>query len=180
MPGKIHPMKHFFSLLIPLLAFLSSLAQQDNRGYLVRVGQRAPDDFTINLINGTTVSLKALRGKTVMLQFTASWCSVCRREIPHIEKEIWKRYQDKQFVLIGIDRDEPLDTVIAYHRMMKVSYPFALDPGALIFSRFASKDAGVTRNVLIDSSGRIVFLTRLYDPGEFRQLKAKIAQLMKD
>lgn len=54
----------------------------------------------------------------------------------------------------------------------------ALDPGAEHFQLYAQKDAGVTRNVLIDPNGQIVFLTRLYNPEEFQALVDKIDNLM--
>lgn len=139
----------------------------DDRGYLVKVGDAAPDDFKLVLTDGTTTTLKELRGKIVVLQFTASWCSVCRQEMPHLEAEVWQKYKDKNFLLIAVDRDQPLDTVKRFKEEMKMTYPFALDPGADIFGRFADKSSGVTRNVVIDRDGKIAFLTRLYTPEEF-------------
>lgn len=53
-------------------------AQADSTGYIVRIGEIAPD-FTITLTDGKQVTLSSLRGKVVMLQFTASWCGVCRK-----------------------------------------------------------------------------------------------------
>ena len=65
-------------------------------------------DFEMSLTDGTKVKLSSLRGKVVMLQFTASWCGVCRKEMPFIESDIWQKHKDnKQFALYGIDRDEP-------------------------------------------------------------------------
>ncbi len=56
----------------------------DKYGFIVRVGQMAPD-LTIRYADGSKIfDLKDLRGKIVLLQFTASWCSVCRKEMPHI------------------------------------------------------------------------------------------------
>jgi thiol-disulfide isomerase/thioredoxin len=57
--------------------------------YIVKTGDLA-HDFIINEAGGTSYRLTDLRGKVVMLQFTASWCSVCRTEMPFIEKEIWQ------------------------------------------------------------------------------------------
>ena len=142
----------------------------DDRGYLVKVGDLAPDNFKLVLTNGKTTTLKELRGKVVVLQFTASWCSVCRTEIPHLETDVWKAYQAKNLVLIGVDRDEPMATVQKFHGDMHITNPLALDPGANIFGRFADKRSGVTRNVVIDPSGRIVYLTRLYDTKEFNAM----------
>jgi peroxiredoxin len=142
----------------------------DDRGYLVKVGDQAPDDFVLKLTDGTSLQLKDLRGKVVVLQFTASWCEVCREEMPHLEKDLWQAYKDKGVLLIAVDRDQPLDTVKNFKKSMGMTYPFALDPGADIFGRFADKGAGVTRNVVIDQNGKIAFMTRLYTPEEFNKM----------
>ncbi len=167
--------KVFISIsLILLLASASSCGQQKpvyENGYLVKVGDMAPD-FTINEAGGKSYKLSELRGKIVMLQFTASWCSVCRTEMPFIESEIWNAKKGNGLVVIGIDRDEPQDKVLKFHQDMKITYPLALDPGADIFGLFAEKEAGVTRNVIIDRSGKIIFLTRLFDKPEFESMKS--------
>ncbi len=169
-----------FSYLAILLLFWGSttFAQaKGDRGYHVNVGDTAPD-IVLHLTDGTTTSLQQLRGKVVVLQFTASWCSVCRKEMPHLENEIWQNFKNGNFILIGVDYDEPLAKVKAFRKEMKVTYPFALDPGAKIFTKFANKGAGVTRNVVINPEGKIVFLTRLYDTTEFHAMKKKIASLL--
>ena len=56
--------------------------------FVAKIGDIIPD-FTMTLTNGKKVSSKDWRGKVVMLQFTASWCGVCRKEMPFIEKDIW-------------------------------------------------------------------------------------------
>lgn len=61
---------------------------------------------------------------------------------------------------------------------MNITYPLGLDPGAEIFGQFAEKESGVTRNVIVDQSGTIVFLTRLYDVEEFRAMVKKIDELL--
>lgn len=178
-------MKQFKLYLFLLLALVvsgvqaQSVAKADSVGYIVRVGEMAPD-FTVTLTDGSRVTLSSLRGKVVMLQFTASWCGVCRKEMPFIESDIWQKHKDnKEFALIGIDRDEPLEKVIAFGKQTKVTYPLALDPGADVFTLYAERKAGITRNVLIDRDGRIVMLTRLYNPEEFASLVAEIDKLLK-
>jgi len=156
----------------------STVSADEDRGYLVKVGDQAPEDFELVLQDGSKTSLKELRGKTVILQFTASWCSVCRKEMPHLE-QMWQTYKDKNVVLIGVDRDEPIETVKKFHKDMKITYPLALDPGADIFGRFANKKSGVTRNVVIDATGKIVYLTRLYDEKEFADMVKVIDTLAK-
>mgnify|MGYP003188927272 CR=1 FL=1 len=129
-------------------------AQADSTGYIVRIGEIAPD-FTITLTDGKQVTLSSLRGKVVMLQFTASWCGVCRKEMPFIEK------------------------VLAFAKSTGVTYSLGLDPGADIFAKYALRDAGITRNVLIDREGKIVKLTRLYNEEEFASLVQQINEMLK-
>ena len=150
----------------------------DSLGYIVKVGDVAPD-FEMQLTDGTKQKLSDLRGKVVMLQFTASWCGVCRKEMPFIEKDIWLKHKENpNFALIGIDRDEPLETVIEFGKKTGITYPMALDPGADIFAKYADRQAGITRNVLVDKDGKIVMLTRLYNEEEFAALCKKIDEML--
>lgn len=174
---KIRVMDKRYQLyIIPLFICIISCGQAQkgsDNGYIVKVGDKAPD-FTINEAGGRSFRLSELKGNVVMLQFTASWCSVCRTEMPFIEKEIWQEKRSSGLVVIGIDRDEPVDKVQKFKEDIRVTYPLALDPGAEIFGLFARKDAGVTRNVIIDRAGKIVFLTRLFDRNEFDRMKKVI------
>jgi len=149
----------------------------DNRGYIVNIGDLAPN-FTMEYSTGEKVTLSDLRGKVVVLQFTASWCSVCRKEMPHLEKDVWQQFKEEGLILVGIDRDEPIETVIQFQKDMGTTYPLALDPGAEIFGLFADKNSGVTRNVVIDQKGEIVFLTRLFEKEEYNQMIEVIKSLL--
>jgi peroxiredoxin len=136
--------------------------------------------FSTTLINGKSFSSADLKGKVVMLQFTASWCSVCRKEMPFIEKDIWQKHKnDKNFVLAGFDLDEPLDKVQKFQKDIKITYPLGLDPGGKIFQLIAEKKAGVTRNIILDKTGKIVYLTRLYKEDEFAEMVKVIDLLLK-
>ena len=152
--------------------------EPDSVGYIVRVGDIAPE-MELELTDGQKVKLSDLRGKVVMLQFTASWCGVCRKEMPFIESDIWQKHKaNPNFALYGIDRDEPLETVKAFAEKTGVTYPLALDPGADHFAKYADRKAGITRNVLIDKEGKIVMLTRLYNEEEFASLCKKIDEML--
>jgi peroxiredoxin len=169
-------MRLAYILLLSALSFTASYSQERTvyaNNYLVKTGDMAPD-FTIKEAGGKTYRLSDLKGKVVMLQFTASWCSVCRKEMPFIESEIWQPGKPKGLVVIGIDRDEPEETVLKFKKEIKVTYPLATDPGADIFGLFAEKQSGVTRNVIIDRSGKIIFLTRLFEKEEFDAMKKVI------
>ena len=78
-----------FFCLFGVTNLMSQNPVADKAGYIVKVGDMAPD-FEMTLTDGTKVKLSSLRGKVVMLQFTASWCGVCRKEMPFIESDIWQ------------------------------------------------------------------------------------------
>ncbi len=146
--------------------------------YLVKVGDFAPD-FSLPMTNGSIFTLSEQRGKVVMLQFTASWCGVCRREMPHIESQIWQRHKENpDFVLVGVDREETKDVVDAYTQKVGTTYPMALDTAANVFASYALRQSGITRNVLIDRDGRIVKLTRLFNEEEFSSLVQSLDSLL--
>ena len=147
--------------------------------YLVKVGDIAPD-FTLKLTDGSDFTLSKNRGKVVMLQFTASWCGVCRKEMPFIEKDIWQKHKENpNFVLLGIDREEPLEDVKKFAESTGITYPMALDSNADVFASYAERKSGITRNILIDGEGRIVKLTRLFNETEFNGLVEMIDSMLK-
>lgn len=180
-------MKILFSITALIIFVTTGFAQlkelpqkeiPEDYGYIVKIGQQMPD-IEFKLVDGKKISTSDLKGKVVMLQFTASWCSVCRKEMPHIESDIsQKNKNNPDFALYGIDLDEPLSTVKKFAEEMKISYPLALDPKGKIFYSFAEQGAGVTRNVIIDKTGKIVYMTRLYNEGEFSEMVKVINYLL--
>ena len=173
--------KFFLGIIFFFTINSTSFSQErtpDERGFLVKIGDIAPD-FTMTLADGKTVKLSNLRGKTVMLQFTASWCSVCRKEMPHIEERIWNAFRKKGLLVYAIDRDEPKSKAMMLKNQTGISYPIGLDPDSDIFGLYAGKKEGVTRNVLIDKTGKIIFLTRLFNETEFNSLVERISEELK-
>jgi len=146
--------------------------------YIVKVGDAAPD-FTLQMTDGSTFTLSEQRGKVVMLQFTAGWCGVCRKEMPHIESDIWLPNKDNEnFVLVGIDREEELEDILPFIQEVGTTYPIAMDSNADVFAQYALRESGITRNVLIDRDGKIVMLTRLFKEDEFAALVEKINSML--
>lgn len=149
----------------------------DERGYIVRVGEAVPE-FELNCTDGSVYSRQSLLGTAYVLQFTASWCGVCRKEMPHLEREVWQRYRGEHFLLLGVDLDETPEKVRAFAKQMGITYPIAPDPGGDLFYKIAAPKSGVTRNVVVDQTGEIVFLTRLFQEEEFEAMKSIIARLV--
>lgn len=169
-------------ILISVFCVLSIFAYgqlDDVRGYKVKVGDTAPT-FKMQLLNGEVFDLSKQKNKVIMLQFTASWCGVCRKEMPFIETDIWLKHKtNPDFVLVAIDRDEPLETVLKFVKSTHISYPIGFDPKGNIFNLYALPEAGITRNVIIGKDGKIVMLTRLFNVTEFAQMTQVIDNLLK-
>ena len=171
-------MKKFkFSVLFIFLISISWAQNETNRGYKVKVGDQLPE-ISLNMLNGENWTNKDFENKVVVIQFTGSWCGVCKREMPHLEKRVWQKFKNEDFILIGIDIKDTKEKAEAFVKLTGVTYPIAHDPEASIFSQFTLTGAGVTRNIVVNKKGEIVFLTRLFDEKEFEGMIAKIKELI--
>ena len=98
--------------------------------------------------------------------------------MPELEKQVWQKFKSKDFLLIGIDTKESKEKVDLFIKKIGVTYPVAYDPNGKIFSDFTLEGAGVTRNIVVNKKGEIVFLTRLYEEKEFNSMIEKIESLI--
>jgi len=162
-------MKILVSILSLIFAMNMSAQDIDERGYKVRVGEKAPL-FDFQLLTGEKINNEVLSGKVVVLQFTGSWCSVCRKEMPVLEKEVWQRFKGEEFILIGLDLKEDEQQAKVFASKMGITYPMASDLDGSLFELFAGPKQGVTRNIVIDKKGTIIFLTRLFEMEEFHEM----------
>lgn len=134
---------------------------------LVKAGDMAPD-FTVEMFDGSTVSLAELRGKVVLLNFWATWCPPCREELTHVQKEIIDRFAGQPFVFLPVSRGESRTDVAAFREKTGYEFPMGLDSTRTVYDRFASNY--IPRNFLIDAKGRVVTATVGFDNLEFEEL----------
>jgi cytochrome c biogenesis protein CcmG/thiol:disulfide interchange protein DsbE len=79
-------------------------------------------DFVLKDMNGKDVRLSAYKGKVILLDFWATWCAPCRIEIPNFV-ELYKKYQARGFVVLGISVDDPVSKVKSFAGELKMNYP---------------------------------------------------------
>lgn len=144
---------------------------------LAEAGMQAPD-FTVEMLDGSRVSLAALRGKVVLLNFWATWCPPCREELSHVQKDIVDRFAGREFVFLPISRGEKREAVEAFIRKTGYTFPIGLDPDKSIYDLYASNY--IPRNFLIDPAGKVVLATVGYDPTEFRELIRTIEKTLEE
>jgi peroxiredoxin len=109
-------------------------------------------DFTLTDLRGKAWNLKELRGKVVLVNFWATWCPPCRKEIPDLET-LYNRFKNQGLVVLAIS-DEETDKVKPFIAERNVTYPVLLDPGRQVNELF--QVVGIPKTFIYDRSGRLV------------------------
>ncbi len=89
------------------------------------IGQKAPA-FTVDLVSGQTVTLASLRGKVVLINFWATWCAPCRREMPFFQ-QLADRYGGKDFQVLAINYQEQSNVITKYTKQIGLKFDIGLD-----------------------------------------------------
>ncbi|WP_147639782.1 peroxiredoxin family protein [Alistipes sp.] len=142
-------------------------AAQAAAATLVRAGDAAPD-FTVSLFDGGSVRLSDLRGKTVLVNFWATWCPPCREELTRVQAELIDRFEGRDFVFLPISRGETRETVARFREQTGYRFPMGLDPEQTIYKMYATNF--IPRNFLVGPDGRVIVATTGYEPEEFDAL----------
>jgi peroxiredoxin len=125
-------------------AALSKMRTDDER--------REQADFTLQELNGKSWTLKDLRGKVVVLNFWATWCPPCRKEMPDLDA-LYRQFKDKGLVILAIS-DEDADKVRPFIAEQNVTYPILLDPGRKVNELFQIE--GIPKTFVYDREGKLV------------------------
>lgn len=128
----------------------SSLTSVVNAAAPLTPGSPAPD-FQLKTVSGKTVSLAALKGHPVMLNFWATWCPWCKKEIPDMIR--LEHQYGNQIQIYGVDVQEPSATVKSWMSSHGVDYPVLLDNGAQVAANYGVTALPVT--VFIHPNGTI-------------------------
>lgn len=109
-------------------------------------------DFELALYGGGHFKLSEQKGKVVLLNFWGSWCGPCRVEAPELQ-ELWERYQDDDFIIIGVDWLDSESNGLAFIEEFGLSYPNGADIEERVAKAYHIQ--GAPENFLIDKEGNI-------------------------
>ena len=127
--------------------FAAALAKNDADD-----ARRQNADFSLKDVQGNAWTRKSLLGKVVLVNFWATWCPPCRKEIPDLQA-LYKRFKDQGFVILAISDEEPT-VVKPFIAKLAVSYPVLLDPGRRVNDLYQVE--GIPKSFVYDRSGKLV------------------------
>ena len=115
--------------------------------------QRQQADFTLTDLQGKSWTLKDLKGKVVLVNFWATWCPPCQKEMPDLEA-LYNRFKGQGFVILAISEDEETNKVAPFIAERKITYPILLDPGQKVNKLFQVE--GIPKSFVYDRQGKLV------------------------
>lgn len=114
------------SKLAALLLFALLPAVQSTAADLCTAGNKAANlNFTLESITGRQVQLSDYNGQVILLNFWATWCEPCRKEIPWLV-ELHEEYRKRGLVVLGVSIDESVELVKPFAEQLRVTYPILI------------------------------------------------------
>ena len=138
----------------PLIDYKEATAKAKAQKERLAIGKEAPI-FEFPTVEGKMVNLKEFRGKYLVVDFWASWCGPCRKEIPHL-KELYEVYKDKDVEFLSVSIDKSKNAWKKAMRQEDMHWPQiqAPDSGKDIMKEY--QFSGIPYIILLDKEGKIV------------------------
>lgn len=131
--------------------------------------------FTVNTIDGRTVALEDMRGSVVVLDFWATWCGPCRRELPMVQ-QTYEDFQDENVKVLAVSVDADTSVVRPYVKSNNLTLPVAF--GREVGQSYGA--ASIPMLVVIDGLGQLRYLHSGYHPDLGEALQAEIRELLQE
>jgi len=132
-------------------------------------------DFTLELLDGQSLTLSDLKGKVVLIDFWASWCPPCRQEAPGMV-QVYNEYRDRGVEFIGISIWNRLSDAKEYTDNFGISYPSGLDEQGTILVNYGVR--GIPEKFFINGDGQQV--ARFIGPSDVESLRETLDLILAD
>jgi thiol-disulfide isomerase/thioredoxin len=139
-------------------------------------GAPAPT-FQLDSAEGKAVDLSGLKGRVIMINFWASWCGPCRKEMPILE-QLNKQYRSKGLTLIGVNVEPDSKAALNWLKETPVSFPILFDTDSRVSKLY--QVAGMPNTVIVDRRGTVRYIHRGYQAGAENEYLDQIRQLIRE
>jgi len=140
------------------------------------VGDRAPD-FTLKSMSGTNLKLSEQAGNVVLLNFWASWCGPCRKEMPLLN-DLHNKYQALGFTVLGVNVEEDSSQAKSFIAAQPVDFPILLDSSNQVSKLYDV--VAMPTTVVIDRNGNMRYLHKGYKSGDEKKYKKMVKKLLRE
>jgi peroxiredoxin len=165
----------FFTLVVAVAVWDGWLPHSaaPQHGPAPAAARAAAPDFSLTDVDGKPLALSQYRGKVVLLDFWATWCTPCREETPHFVA-LQEKYRAQGLQIVGLSMDDDAKPVRAFQREFRMNYPVAM--GTVKVAESYGGVLGLPVAFLIDRDGRIV--TKYSGPVDMPELERQVASLL--
>ena len=162
---------------ITLMA-LSAWMGQAQEADVVKMGDAMPTFRVVSDKGETLLSTDQLKGKVVLVNFFATWCPPCQKELAAVQETLWPKYKDNgQFALVVIGREHDEAELAKYNEKKGFTFPLYPDKNRSIYAAFAQ--SLIPRSYLFDQEGKVIRATKGYTEEEFAELMQLIEQTLR-
>ena len=164
-------------LMGSLVVATALLAVPVGAGSATGGGVAPAPEFALPARSGATVSLRALRGQVVLINFWATWCGPCRKEMPLLE-QIQRKYAPLGFTMLGVNVEEDTRLMDTFLKDVPVTFPILLDPANGVSKLY--NVSAMPSTVIVDRKGNVRFIHQGYKPGDEGKYQDMIRQLIRE
>jgi thiol-disulfide isomerase/thioredoxin len=134
-------------------------------------------EFELQSRAGEAVALSRFKGQVVLINFWATWCGPCRKEMPLLE-QIQKKYAPLGFTMLGVNVEEDTRLMEAFLKDVPVTFPILLDPANGVSKLY--NVSAMPSTVIVDRKGNVRFIHQGYKTGDESKYQDLIRQLIRE
>lgn len=170
-------MKNYLAAFLLFFTLSAAKAQTQQDQDIVKVGDAMPA-FTIVSDDGKELKSATMKGKVVFINFFATWCPPCQKELAEIQDTLWPKYQhNKDFVMLTIGREHTDADLSTYNEKKGFTFPLYPDKSREIYNLFAK--SLIPRSYLIGKDGKVLYTSVGFNDTDFATLMKKIESAIK-